>query len=137
MFQLGFLEVRHDPYIIDRHDIEQGNARCDETTEANLTVTDHAIHRCVYHGVLEIDPGEITCGLCLAHSGHGSLALGYKHRDALLLRLDRCRSGRNRGRGSGLRGTGFIDQGLADRIADDQFAAAVVGLGRQAHVGGG
>ncbi|MNG07729.1 hypothetical protein D3C84_910450 [compost metagenome] len=36
-----------------------------------------------------------------------------------------------------MRRAGFIDQGLAHGIADDQFAAAVVGFARQVHFGGG
>ncbi len=121
MFELGFLEVRHDPHIIDRHDIEQRNTRRNEPADADLTVTDNAINRRVYHGAVEIDLGQIARGLCLRHSSNGSFSLGHKDGDALLLSLDRCRRCRDRRLGSGACRAGFIDEGLADRVADDQF----------------
>jgi hypothetical protein len=49
----------------------------------------------MYHGVVEIDLGEIACGLCLSHGGNGGFALSGKDRDALLLSLHRRRCRRH------------------------------------------
>ena len=128
MFDLGFLEVRHDPQIVDRNDIEQGGARRDKPADADLAIADDAADRRTYHGVVEIDLGEIARGLCLRHGGNGSFALSGKDGDALLLGLHRCRCRRHARFGSRSRRIAFIDLGLADGAAADKFAAAVGGL---------
>ena len=91
MFDLGFLEVRHDPYIVDRNDIEQGGARRDMSADADLAIADDAADWRTYHGAVEIDLGEIACGSRLRDGGNGGFALSVKNSDALLLCLYRCR----------------------------------------------
>ncbi len=91
MFDLGFLEIRHQPHIVDRDDIEQGGAWRDQPADADLAVADNAVDWRTHHGVVEIDLSEIARGLCVRHGGNGSFALGGKDGDALLLSLDRCR----------------------------------------------
>ncbi|MDT4847211.1 hypothetical protein FQZ97_812600 [compost metagenome] len=55
----------------------------------------------------------------------------------MLLSLYCCGSGRYRRLGSRLSRAAFIYKGLADRVAADKFAAAIMGLGRQIHLGYG
>ena len=137
MFDLGFLEVRHDPHIVDRNDVEQGGARRDEPADADLAVADDAADGRTHHGAVEIDLGEIACGPCLRDGGNGGFALGGENGDALLLCLHRCRRGRHARLGSRPRSVAFIDLGLAHGAAANKLAAAVGGLGRKLQLGHG
>src|SRR5690606_28646320 len=61
--ELCFLEIGDH---IDRshwHDVQQRCPRCDETSGADLPVADDAIDRRTYLGIVEIDFGEVACGL--------------------------------------------------------------------------
>lgn len=135
MFDLGFLEVRDDPDIVDRNDIEQGRARRDKAAKADLAIADHAVDGRTYDGVVEIDLGKIARGLCLLHGGNGSFALTGKNCDALLLGVHGCGRRRNACLSSRERGVGFIERGLTDGIGADQLAAAIGGFCSQIHLG--
>ncbi len=52
------------------------------------------------HSVVEINLGEIACGLCLRHSSNGSSALTCENSDALSLGFYRRRSSRHSSLGS-------------------------------------
>lgn len=134
MFELGFLEIRHDPQIIDRNDFEQRSARCDKPADADLAIADNAVDRCTYHRAGEIDLGEIEQGLRLGDGGNGSFALSGKDGDAFLLHVHRCRR-RYACIRSRSRRVAFIDFGLADEAAAEKFATAVGGFGRQIQLG--
>ena len=58
MFDLGFLEIRHHPHVLDRNDVKQGCARRDEPADADLAVADNAVDRRMDDGVVEIDRGS-------------------------------------------------------------------------------
>nr|WP_244439419.1 hypothetical protein [Azospirillum baldaniorum] len=90
-----------------------------------------------HHGALEIDPGEVARGFGLRHGGDGRVALRGKDGEALLLGLDRRRGGRYARLRFQARRVAFIQVGLADGVAADQLTAAVVGLGRERHLGHG
>ena len=137
MLELGFLEIRHDPHIVDRNDIEQGGARRDQPADADLAVADHAVDRCTHDGVVEIDLSEVACGQCLGHRGNGGFALGHQNGDALLLGIDRSRGGRQARLRLRSRRVAFIDLLLPHGAAAKELPAAVGGLDRQIHLGQG
>ena len=87
-----------------------------EPADADLAVADDAVDRCMHHGVVEIDLGEIACGLCLRHGSNGGFALTGKDGDALPLGLYCCRRRRHARLGSRQRRIAFIDLGLADGV---------------------
>src|SRR6202008_1959621 len=91
VLDLRFLEIRHDPYIVDRNDIEQGDAGRNQSADADLAVANNAAYRRTHHGAAEIDWGKVSGGLGLRHGGTRRFALSGKDGDALLLSLYRCR----------------------------------------------
>lgn len=125
VLDLGFLEVRHDPQIVDRHDVEHGDAKGDKPSDPDLAIADDTGHGCMDDRAVEVDPGEITGGLGLSDGGDSGLPLGAEHRDTLVLGLDCCGGGRQARLGTRTRGVALVDLRLADRAAADELAATV------------
>jgi len=65
--ELGFLEVRDDPDIVQRHDRDHLGADIHILARADLALADQPVRRCHDPGIAEIDLGEVE---------HGALGLG-------------------------------------------------------------
>jgi hypothetical protein len=89
-FDLGFLEIRDNPHVVERDDIEQGGSGRDKPTDADLAIAHNAADRRTHHSIIEIDSGEITRGPRLCDASNRGLSLGGKDSDTLLLGFYRC-----------------------------------------------
>jgi hypothetical protein len=65
MGELGFLVVRDDPDIVERHDCDDLRPGVDVLSGADVAFTDFAAGRGGYAGIAEIDFGQIELGLRL------------------------------------------------------------------------
>ena len=125
MFDLGFLEIRHDPHIVDRNDIEQGGARRHQPADANLAIADDAVDRRTYHCAVEVDLSEIRAARACATAATAASRWASRTAIRCCCASTCCRCRRHARLGPRARGIAFIDLGLADGAGADKFAAAV------------